>query len=67
MDKSLKLTLLYNKLLEVYSELLTPTQQEILDSYFAMNLSLSEIAEERKISRAAVEDTIKKGCKKLEF
>lgn len=67
MEKIIDQTIYYNTLLEVYGELLTPTQIEILESYYALNLSISEIAIERNISRAAVEDTIKKGSKKLEF
>lgn len=67
MENSLNQTILYNKLLEIYGELLTPTQAEILENYYSLNLSISEIANERNISRAAVEDCIKKGIKKLEF
>ena len=67
MDKLINQTIYYNQLLEVYGELLTSTQQEILESYYALNLSISEISSERNISRAAVEDCIKKGTKKLEF
>ena len=37
-----------------------------MGSYFIYNLSLSEIAEEKNVSRAAVDDAIKKGSKKLE-
>lgn len=55
-----------NKLLSVYRPLLSEAQQEILSDYYEANLSISEIAEERKSSRAAVEDAIKKGTKKLE-
>lgn len=67
MDKLINQTIYFNQLLEVYGELLTSTQQEILESYYALNLSISEISIERGISRAAVEDTIKKGSRKLEF
>jgi len=55
-----------NKLIELYGSLLSSTQKEMLTSYYSYNLSLSEIAIEKSISRAAVDDAIKKGSKKLE-
>ena len=61
----LEKTILFNNLLSLYKPLLTKTQQEILEDYYCVNLSISEIAEERGVSRAAVEDAIKKGSKKL--
>lgn len=65
MDEILK-TIRYNNLLHIYSSQLTPTQQKILEDYFVYDLSLGEIAEQREVSRAAVEDAVKKGLKKLE-
>jgi len=59
-------TVLINRLLDLYGRLLTKSQYEIMDDYFNCNLSLSEISSERKISRTAVQDTIKKATKKLE-
>ncbi|MCQ2776474.1 MAG: DNA-binding protein [Bacilli bacterium] len=56
----------FNSLLLIYQELLSKTQKEILTDYFAFNLSISEIADNRGVSRAAVEDAIKKGQNKLE-
>ena len=56
----------YSELLILYQGLLSPTQKDILEDYFSYNLSISEIAENRNISRAAVEDAIKKGKKKLD-
>ena len=56
----------YNSLLLIYQELLSKTQKEILTDYFAFNLSISEIATNRSVSRAAVEDAIKKGQAKLD-
>ena len=44
----------YNSLLLIYQELLSKTQKEILTDYFAFNLSISEIATNREVSRAAV-------------
>ena len=65
MDK-IENVLKYSELLSLYQNLLSPTQKEILEDYFYYNLSLSEIAENRKISRSAVEDAIKKGKAKLD-
>ncbi|HNX16174.1 MAG TPA: sigma factor-like helix-turn-helix DNA-binding protein [Bacilli bacterium] len=59
-------TVRYNDLLSLYQELLTPTQKEILIDYFAYDLSLGEIASNRKVSRSAIEDAINKGLGKLE-
>ena len=65
MDEILK-TIRYNNLLHIYHSQLTPTQQKILEDYFVYDLSLGEIAEQRAVSRAAIEDAIKKGLKKLD-
>ncbi len=54
------------ELVNIYSSLLTKTQQEILEDYFCYDLSLGEIASNRDVSRSAVEDAIKKGMKKIE-
>ena len=52
-------------LIEIYRKLLTEKQVDILDNYYNMDLSLSEIAENNGITRQAVRDIIKKGEKKL--
>ena len=59
-------TIRYNKLFSAYKSLLSSTQQEILEAYFCFDLSISEIASERGVSRAAIEDALQKGCSKLE-
>lgn len=59
-------TLKFNRLLSFYGVLLSPTQKDILEAYFFYDLSISEIASERGISRAAVEDALQKGSAKLE-
>lgn len=61
-EKTIRYIWLYN----IYSDLLTHTQQEIAGDYFLADLSLSEIAVDRNISRSAVEDAIKKTCAKLD-
>ena len=58
--------ILANKLLEVYGDLLTSNQKAIMSDYYAYNLSFAEIAKNRKISRAAVSDSLKKSLLKLE-
>ena len=62
LDKVLR----YSELLNLYQNLLSETQREILDDYYSYNLSFSEIAENRHITRSAVEDAVKKGKKKLD-
>lgn len=53
----------FMRLWDAYSKLLTPTQQEITNLYFNLDLTLSEIAEQKGISRQAVSDCMN-GCKK---
>lgn len=47
---------------DVYQGLLTDTRREITDMYFNLDLTVSEIAAEKGISRQAVSDCLK-GCK----
>ena len=61
MDKNVKIGLLS----DIYGELLTKKQQDVLDLYYNNNLSLAEVAEEVGITRQAVKDSIVKGEKKL--
>ena len=53
----------FMRLWDAYSGLLTPTQQEITNLYFNLDLTISEIAQEKGISRQAVSDCLN-GCKK---
>lgn len=55
-----------NLLFDVYGELLTARQQEILAYYYQDDLSLSEIQELLSISRAAVSDALHKGIRAME-
>ena len=57
--------LYYIELLSLYGELLSDTQKDILYDYLKCDLSLSEIAENRNITRQAARDNIKKGENKL--
>ena len=55
-----------SRLYDFYGELLTESQREILEMYYFEDLSLSEIAETRGTSRAAVHDLIRRSEAKLE-
>ena len=52
-------------LLEIYGNLLTETQKEIMYDYYFNDISISEIAENRNITRQAVKDAIDKSNKQL--
>lgn len=54
------------QLWDMYSPLLTATQQEISDLYFNYDLSLGEIAEQKGVSRQSVSDCLHKCRKQLE-
>jgi predicted DNA-binding protein YlxM (UPF0122 family) len=54
------------RLLQLYGNLLTNRQREILDLYYNQNFSLGELAQEFQVSRQAVHDTIKRTERILE-
>lgn len=56
-EKNVKISML----LDIYGNLLTEKQNELLDDYYNNDLSLSEIAENQLITRQAVRDNLKKG------
>ena len=56
-----------NELLDLYGNLLTEKQREVMFYYFSDNLSFCEIGLELGISRQAVSDTIKKSEQLLYF
>ena len=58
--------LLFLRLWDLYSPLLTATQREITDLYFNYDLSLGEIAEQKGVSRQSVSDCLNKCRKQLE-
>lgn len=60
MDKMLKQALLY----DFYGELLTAHQKSIYEDFVLNDFSLSEIGEDRQISRQGVYDIVKR-CEKL--
>ncbi|MBR3209423.1 MAG: hypothetical protein IKF82_04055 [Bacilli bacterium] len=61
MDKVVYLTNLY----DYYGELLTEKQKEYFEDYYFNNLTLSEISENKKISRNAIHKSIKEIENKL--
>ena len=61
MEKNIKISML----LEIYGNLLTPKQQDLLDLYYNQNLSLSEIADDINITRQGVRKVLVDGEKKL--
>lgn len=55
-----------NELFDVYGELLTNYQRDVLSDFLKYNLTFSEIAENRKVSRQASFMVLNKCIKKLE-
>ena len=55
----------YSYLLDAYGELLTSHQKDILNEYLNEDLSMTEIAENYKISKSAVQDLIKRSIDQL--
>lgn len=63
---SLEKTVYMNQLFELYGQLLTQKQAEMLALYYEEDYSLSEIADHYEISRQGVRDNIKRGESSLE-
>ncbi len=57
----------FMRLWDLYGSLLTPTQREITDMYFNLDLTISEIAEQKGISRQGVSDCLNICKKELEI
>ena len=57
----------YNDLFDIYSELLTENERDNFKDYYQEDLSLSEIADEKNVSRSAIQKTIKNVIDKLNY
>ncbi len=55
----------YNQLFDIYRNLLTSIEQETFINYYEEDLSLSEIAENRNITKSSVGKTLKGSIDKL--
>ncbi len=58
-------TFYMNSLYDHYGELLTEKQREYFEDYYFKNYSLSEISENKDVSRNAIHKVIKEAEKKL--
>lgn len=54
------------ELFDLYGNMLTDNQQNIMKAYYYQNLSLGEIANNNNITRQAIYDTVKKAITTLE-
>lgn len=57
----------YNELFEIYGTLLTDKERETFKDYYCEDLSLSEIADNKSISRAAVQKMVSNVIDKLNY
>ena len=57
----------YNNLYDIYGALLTDNEKECFVDYYQENLSLSEIAINRNVSRSAIGKTLKNVTDKLKY
>lgn len=57
----------YNELFEIYGNLLTDKEKETFKDYYCEDLSLSEIADNKSISRAAVQKMVSNVIDKLNY
>ena len=63
MDK----VILYNELFLCYQDLLTENEKTTFLDYYADNLTLSEIADNNKVSKSAISKTVNKVEEKLDY
>ena len=62
---SVEETIKLSELLDLYGELLSNKQKQVLNNYINNDMSLAEIAENEDVTRVAVLDAIKKAKQKL--
>lgn len=58
--------LYYANLYALYGGLLSDSQEDITECYYGLDLSLSEIADQKGVSRQSVADALKKARVKLD-
>lgn len=63
LEDNIKLTTLF----DLYKELLSKSQKDIMSDYLLFNLTTSEIAENRNVSRQAINDAVDKASKRLQM
>ena len=63
--KELNDVIKFGDLFDLYGKLLPPSQMQVARLYFNEDLTISEIAENLKISRQAIFDSLKKSESKL--
>ena len=56
----------YNNLYDIYGELLTDKEKQVFKDYYQEDLSLSEIADNKSVSKSAVGKMIKNILEKLD-
>ena len=57
----------YNDLFDIYADLLTDNEKNTFKDYYQEDLSLSEIADEKNVSRSAIQKTVKNVIDKLNY
>ena len=57
----------FNNLFDIYGDLLTINEKNTFRDYYQEDLSLSEIADEKSVSRSAIQKTIKNVIEKLNY
>ncbi len=56
----------YNELFDCYKNLLTEKEKEYFEEYYNEDLSYGEIAENKKVSRSAIQKMVKTVLEKLD-
>ena len=57
----------FNNLFDIYGDLLTINEKNTFRDYYQEDLSLSEIADEKSVSRSAIQKTVKNVIEKLNY
>lgn len=65
MRDNIEKTILFGELFALYGKLLSSAQENVMREYYDNDLTLTEIAENSKISRQAVYDAVVKAQKNL--